>query len=156
LTKLRVYEVAEELGVETSQLIQMLREMDVLVRSHMSTVDATSVARLHARLERERRGDQPSSATATKTARRRRRRRAAPAEIPASATATEDLIDEPDSEPFEAADELEPIEAGPVVELEAEGVDEVVAVVSAEELETVEEPTLEPGIAGAEVEVESA
>ncbi|MFV1987166.1 MAG: translation initiation factor IF-2 [Gemmatimonadota bacterium] len=81
MTKLRVYEVAEELGVETGQLIQMLREMDVLVRSHMSSVDSSSVARLHARLERERRSDAPSTSTATKTARRRRRRRVAPPQI---------------------------------------------------------------------------
>jgi len=81
LTKLRVYEVAEELGVETSQLIQMLRDMDILVRSHMSTVDAGSVARLHARLERERRGETAAAGTATKASRRRRRRRQAPTQI---------------------------------------------------------------------------
>ncbi|MDX1578824.1 MAG: translation initiation factor IF-2 N-terminal domain-containing protein, partial [Gemmatimonadota bacterium] len=72
---MRVYEVAEELGLESSQLIQMLREMDILVRSHMSTVEPSQVARLHARLERERRGDLPASKTATKAPRRRRRRR---------------------------------------------------------------------------------
>ena len=81
MTKLRVYEVAEELGVETSQLIQMLRDMDILVRSHMSTVDAGSVARLHARLERERRGETAAAGTATKASRRRRRRRQAPTQI---------------------------------------------------------------------------
>ncbi len=71
---MRVYEVAEELGLETSQLIQMLGEMDILVRSHMSTVEPSSVSRLHARLERERRrGDLPASGTATQAPRRRRR-----------------------------------------------------------------------------------
>ena len=154
MTKLRVYEVAEELGVETSQLIQMLREMDVLVRSHMSTVDATSVARLHARLERERRGDQPSAATATGTARRRRRRRAAPAEIPAPATATVDPVDEPDSEPFEAGDEPQPIVAA-VGELEPGQIAEVEAAVFAAAPEMAEEPTPEPESAGGAVEVES-
>jgi translation initiation factor IF-2 len=43
LAKFRVYEVAEELGIESSHLIQMLREMDVPVRSHMSTVDPPAV-----------------------------------------------------------------------------------------------------------------
>ena len=52
----RVYEAAEELGVDSKQLIQMLHQMDVRVRSHMSTVTDVQIARLRARLERERRG----------------------------------------------------------------------------------------------------
>ncbi len=79
--KYRVYEVAEELGIETKQLILMLREMDVPVRSHMSTVDDGAVARLHARLERERRQASSGSADESRAAparRRRRRRVAAP------------------------------------------------------------------------------
>ena len=43
MTTLRVYEVAEEFGLETGQLIHMLREMDILVRSHMSTVEPSHV-----------------------------------------------------------------------------------------------------------------
>ncbi len=113
MTKLRVYEVAEELGVETSQLIQMLRDMDVLVRSHMSTVDAGSVARLHARLERERRGDAAKAATATRSPRRRRRRRKAPAQIDASAgSGAPPETEEAGAEVEEPADEeFEPIAA---------------------------------------------
>jgi len=84
LTTLRVYEVAEELGLENAQLIQMLREMDILVRSHMSTVEPSHVARLHARLERDRRG-QPDPAGGTQAPSRRRRRRAAPAPVETAA-----------------------------------------------------------------------
>ncbi|MFQ5889254.1 MAG: translation initiation factor IF-2 [Gemmatimonadota bacterium] len=80
MTKYRVYEVAEELGIETKQLIQMLHQMDVRVRSHMSTVDDAQIARLHARLERERRGggDSPSEPPTATATRRRRRRQAKP------------------------------------------------------------------------------
>ncbi|MYA34187.1 MAG: translation initiation factor IF-2 [Gemmatimonadales bacterium] len=79
----RVFEVAEELRLDTSHLIQLLREMDVPVRSHMSSVDSASVARLHARLERERRGEAVTG-TAAPVRRRRRRRRAAPASLTTS------------------------------------------------------------------------
>ncbi|MDX1394776.1 MAG: translation initiation factor IF-2 [Gemmatimonadota bacterium] len=130
MTKLRVYEVAEELGVETGQLIQMLREMDVLVRSHMSSVDPSSVARLHARLERERRGDAGNTSTATKTPRRRRRRRVAPPRIETAteetAAETEDAEEgaaegEPqdDVEAAAAADAPAEIEEIPVAETDA-------------------------------------
>ncbi len=84
----RVFEVAEELRLDTSHLIQLLREMDVPVRSHMSSVDSASVARLHARLERERRGEAVTG-TAAPVRRRRRRRRAAPASLTTATTETE-------------------------------------------------------------------
>jgi len=82
LPNYRVYEVAEELGVEPDQLIEMLHEMDVRVRSHMSAVDEAHVARLHARFERDRRvasraksrSAEDAAAPATTTTRRRRRR----------------------------------------------------------------------------------
>ena len=67
----RVYEVAEDLGVDSKQLIHMLHEMDVRVRSHMSSVSEDQIARLHARLERERR-------TGAHIRRRMPRRRVAP------------------------------------------------------------------------------
>ena len=123
----RVFEVAEELRLDTSHLIQLLREMDVPVRSHMSSVDSASVARLHARLERERRGEAVTG-TAAPVRRRRRRRRAAPASLttatpeveveegvePAPETAEEDVAA---AEPSEVES---PVEAGIEVELEPE------------------------------------
>ncbi len=97
----RVYEVAEELGVGSAQLIQILREMDVPVRSHMSVVDEGQIARLHARLERERRTGSSAPARSSGSARRRRRRvKPEPQEIQASevseelATLEESLFEE--------------------------------------------------------------
>ena len=94
-----MFEVAEELRLEASHLIKLLREMDVPVRSHMSTVDPTNVARLHARLERERRGEVVSG-TATRR-RRRRRRRVTPAPLSPSDAPAPELADtaEPDLAP---------------------------------------------------------
>ena len=86
----RVYEAAEELGVDSKQLILMLHQMDVRVRSHMSTVTDVQIARLRARLERERRGTpDEGEAESTGTRRRRRRRQTQPKNlrwIPSSRT----------------------------------------------------------------------
>ncbi|MCK5482331.1 MAG: translation initiation factor IF-2 N-terminal domain-containing protein, partial [Gemmatimonadetes bacterium] len=82
----RVYEVAGDLGVDSKQLIHMLHEMDVRVRSHMSTVTEDQIARLHARLERERRTGAhaaPDSAMGTRRRRRRRQPESVAAEVEA-------------------------------------------------------------------------
>ncbi|MGH7539542.1 MAG: translation initiation factor IF-2 N-terminal domain-containing protein, partial [Gemmatimonadota bacterium] len=93
MTKYRVYEVAEELGIEASQLIQMLREMDVPVRNHMSTVDSGHVARLHARLERDRRSEAAGASAPASARRRRRRRRRTPSQIETGAVDTGDALE---------------------------------------------------------------
>ncbi|MFO7588913.1 MAG: translation initiation factor IF-2 [Gemmatimonadota bacterium] len=93
MANFRVYEVAEELGVESKQLIQMLHQMDVRVRSHMSTVTDAQIARLHARLERERRsgGGAAESVSEEETSpTRRRRRRVQPRPVEATEAAVED------------------------------------------------------------------
>ena len=112
----RVFEVAEELRLDTSHLIQLLREMEVPVRSHMSSVDSASVARLHARLERERRGE-TITGTAAPVRRRRRRRRAAPASL---TTATPDVDVEEGIGPSPEATEEAATPVVPEVESPAE------------------------------------
>ena len=52
---MRVYEVARELDIEPPQLLQLLREMGSTARTEASSIDDTTVAKLRARLERERR-----------------------------------------------------------------------------------------------------
>lgn len=106
----RVYEVAEELGVDSKQLIAMLHQMDVRVRSHMSTVTDVQIARLRARLERDRRGATEESEAESGSTRRRRRRRAAP---PVVETATEPETDDADTDDAETtAPESGAIDAG--------------------------------------------
>ncbi len=142
----RVFEVAEELRLDTSHLIQLLREMEVPVRSHMSSVDSASVARLHARLERERRGEAVTG-TAAPVRRRRRRRRAAPASLTTATTETE--AEEETGPPAETAEEdvaavidVPQVEAPVEAEVEAEA-----------EVET--EPEVATGTPPAETEVEA-
>ena len=87
----RVYEAAEELGVDSKQLILMLHQMDVRVRSHMSTVTDVQIARLRARLERDRRGAADEGEAESTGTRRRRRRRVAPQPVE---TETAELLDD--------------------------------------------------------------
>jgi len=118
LATFRVYEVAEDLGVDSKQLIHMLHEMDVRVRSHMSSVTEDQIARLHARLERERRTGthaQHDSGTGTRRRRRRRQPEAVPAELEAlegtdEAEGDEESLDlePPDSDAAFVEAELDP------------------------------------------------
>lgn len=140
----RVYEVAEDLGVESKQLIHMLHEMDVRVRSHMSSVTEDQIARLHARLERERRAGSNSTQDAPVSTRRRRRRRQAPAEP------VEAEVSEAEAE-LEAAEEEALPSDGEVAEVEA-GEEEVSGIVAEEEVAPAESVIEEePEEAGAEV-----
>jgi translation initiation factor IF-2 len=52
---MRVYEVAREFKVEAERMLQLLRGMGVRATSEASTVDDATVAKLRARMERERR-----------------------------------------------------------------------------------------------------
>src|SRR4051794_41663225 len=79
---MRVFEVAKELSVPAEALVQLLREMDIPVRSHMSDISEEHVARVRTWLERERRlghreiGEAVEAAiTDVASAPRRRRRR---------------------------------------------------------------------------------
>lgn len=156
---LRVYEVAKDLGVETDHLIQLLHQMDVRVRSHMSTVTEAQIARLHARLERERRGGSETVVERPPTAVRRRRR--APtvepdAEVEAAAEVEVDVAAKVEAGIGDAPIVEEPTPAEPVdiptdalaVDMAVEGaaedsvatVDEADLVVVADESETKDEP----------------
>jgi len=137
LATIRVYEVAEDLGVDSKQLIHILHEMDVRVRSHMSSVTEDQISRLHARLERERRtGAHVAPDTATGT--RRRRRRKAP-EVEIVETASDEAVEEAPVEVADAPADLEPISA----ELDVEESPDELAVVEVETAEEVEEVALE-------------
>ena len=141
-----MHEVAEELGLEPSQLMRMLREMDIPVRSHMSTVDPTHVARLRTMIERERRGTKTTSAKSAPTLRRRRRvRRSKP--VPAEEP---EAIAEIDSTTVEEGLQEEPVAeedlAEPVVEevVVAEATDAAEEVPVDEEVEVVDPPDKTP------------
>jgi len=68
---MRVHDLAAEFGVASDELMKLLREMDIFVRSHLSALEEDKVARVRARWEREKRKEKaPAPAKG--------RRRAAP------------------------------------------------------------------------------
>ena len=78
MSKLRVHDLAGEFGVPSDEVINLLRQMDVPVRSHLSPLSDDQVARIRARWEREKR----ARVAAPPAASRRRRGTAAAAPAP--------------------------------------------------------------------------
>ncbi|MBA3340787.1 MAG: translation initiation factor IF-2 N-terminal domain-containing protein, partial [Gemmatimonadaceae bacterium] len=82
MSKLLVNDMAGEFGISVDEVLNLLRQMDVSVRSHMTPLSDDQVARVRAKWEREKR----ARATAPAAALTRRRRGAAvPVEAPAPA-----------------------------------------------------------------------
>lgn len=75
MSKLRVHDLASEFGISSDEVVNLLRQMDVPVRSHLSPLSDDQVARIRARWEREKRARVAAPPAAT----RRRRGAAAPA-----------------------------------------------------------------------------
>ncbi len=143
MAKMRVYELAKEFEITSESLIHILREMDIPVRSHMSSLEEGQVARARTRLERDKRRPDKGGKSET-TARRRRRRR---------------VVERP-AQPVEPAAEAAPVEELPetVVAPEEEAVEEPVLEVLAP-AEVSEEPVVvveveAPAEAPAQPEVE--
>ena len=109
MSKLRVHDLAGEFGVSSDEVINLLRQMDVPVRSHLSPLSDDQVARIRARWEREKRARVAAPLAAT------RRRRGTASATPAP---------EPKPEPSAAAEStkrrrrvaVEPVAEVPVVE----------------------------------------
>jgi len=55
VTKTRVHDLAAEFGIEAEQLMRLLADLGIQVRSHLSALDAGQVALVRARWEREKR-----------------------------------------------------------------------------------------------------
>ena len=55
MSKFTVSELANEFGVPADEVVGLLRQMDIPVRSHMSMLSDDQVARIRARWEREKR-----------------------------------------------------------------------------------------------------
>ncbi|HUQ17996.1 MAG TPA: translation initiation factor IF-2 [Gemmatimonadaceae bacterium] len=85
MSKFRVNDLAGEFGVSVEEVITLLRQMDVPVRSHVSPLTDDQVARIRARWEREKR----ARATAPAAAPSRRRRGAAAPVVEAPAPVVE-------------------------------------------------------------------
>ena len=131
MSKLRVNDLAGEFGITTEEVMDLLRKMDVPVRSHLSPLTDDAVARVRVRWEREKRTRQEKPA-ATQTRRRRttkteaapaaekpakaeksaasgiRRRRKA--DLPTAEVVEEEQLVEPETTP------VEPVEVAPATE----------------------------------------
>jgi translation initiation factor IF-2 len=121
---MRVYEVAREFKVDAEKMLSILRGMGARVTSEASQVDDATVAKLRARLERERRAghtDLEESLEAVvedaQPAGRRRRRRKEDIEVPAE----EPVVAEADSSASATADAAEAIAAEAAEAAVAEG-----------------------------------
>ncbi len=83
---MRVHDLAAEFGVASDELMKLLREMDIFVRSHLSALEEDKVSRVRARWEREKRKEkQPTAAKG----RRRTAAKAKVVEAPAPAPVEE-------------------------------------------------------------------
>ncbi|HEY0930778.1 MAG TPA: translation initiation factor IF-2 [Gemmatimonas sp.] len=79
MSKLRVHDMAGEFGISADEVIALLRQMDVPVRSHLSLLTDDQVSRIRARWEREKRVRAEKAQPAPAAAPRRRRTGAAEA-----------------------------------------------------------------------------
>ncbi|HKV74145.1 MAG TPA: translation initiation factor IF-2 [Gemmatimonadales bacterium] len=77
MVKTRVHDLAAEFGIPSEQLLGMLKDMGVVVRSHMSALEGDQVSAVRVRWEREKRKAQAEEPAAKKG---RRRSKAADAE----------------------------------------------------------------------------
>ncbi len=119
MAKMRVYELAKEFDITSERVIHVLREMDIPVRSHMSTLDEGQVARARTRLERDKRRPETTGKGGAATKRRRRRRVVEKSLEPVEVEAVEE-------EPAEAPPTVGDVEA-PVVEDQPLFADEEIA-----------------------------
>ena len=180
---MQVIEFAHDLGVETGTLVHLLREMGISVGDPRTKVTDADVARVLARIERERRAGHKDPASALESAiqeaqpvskRRRRRRRAVDFKLPepepevdpdemeaptgqddlASGVGATQIEAERESAPEVAPEEEEPLETGAEKEEPAAGDREPAIGVAAEaEQEEPDPPTDAPD--GSAVQIKS-
>ena len=53
MAKIRVYEVARQFDVSSEAMVNLLREMDVPVKNHMSSIDEATVERVRGKFDAE-------------------------------------------------------------------------------------------------------
>jgi translation initiation factor IF-2 len=128
----RIHDLAAEFGIPSEQLMGLLKEMDVFVRSHLSPLKDEQVALVRARWEREKRKQREPAAPV----KRRRAVKAAPAPEPEAAVAdarpkrrrrTAAEVAALDAEAQAAAEEAAEVEAKARQALEAAKIEEEVS-----------------------------
>jgi translation initiation factor IF-2 len=102
MSKVRVYEVARELGVENRDLIQRIATLGIQVRNHMSVLDPVEVDRIKRSLGKDRSEAMVEERIRPTVVRRKRRKKIEEAE-PAAADAPAPPAEAPVAEPVAAA-----------------------------------------------------
>jgi translation initiation factor IF-2 len=107
MANIRVYELARDLNMKNKALLDKLKDMEVPVRSHMSSLDEDTVLKIKSNL----RGKSPEAVRTTRVKPRviRRRRRTAAEEAAAGTEAMKAEALEPDAE--DAPVDAEPVRA---------------------------------------------
>ncbi|MEO6067694.1 MAG: translation initiation factor IF-2 [Gemmatimonadales bacterium] len=109
--KTRVHELAAEFGISAEQLMTLLKEMNIFVRTHMSALEPDQVAAVRVRWEREKR--KPAADEASKKGRRKVAKATEPAPAAAAApvrrrrTAAEVAVSEAVAEAARVKEEAE-------------------------------------------------
>jgi translation initiation factor IF-2 len=78
--KMRVYEIAREVGLPNKELISKIRALGLEVNNHMSSLDADDVARVKRSLEKERLANTETKRLSSTVLRRRSKRKRTPKE----------------------------------------------------------------------------
>ncbi len=99
MSKVRVYEVARELGVENRDLIQRIATLGIQVRNHMSVLDPVEVDRIKRSLGKDRSEAMVEERIRPTVVRRKRRKKAEGAEPAAAKSPASAPTEEPSPEP---------------------------------------------------------
>jgi translation initiation factor IF-2 len=161
VTTTRIHDLAAEFGISSEQLLGMLKELDIFVRSHLSPLKPEQVALMRARWEREKRklkegpaapkrrravkAVEPVAAVPEARPKRRRRTAAEMAAVDAEAQAEAALVAERELKAREA------LEAAKAVDEEQKPSLEERAAALFKDLATAEEPSVELPVAAAPV-----
>ena len=86
---MRVHDLAAEFGMTSDDLMNLLRDMEIFVRSHMSALEEAKVARVRARIERDKRAAKAKPEAPAKGRRRAAAKKTAAAPAPEPAPAAE-------------------------------------------------------------------
>ena len=121
MAKVRVYEIAREMGVENKDLVNRIRTLGITVTNHMSSLDPDDADRIKRTLEKERQENTVERRVSGTVIRRRskRQRTVAPTAPEAVEAATEEVAPETAEVTAEATPVSVP-EPAPVAEAEAE------------------------------------
>jgi translation initiation factor IF-2 len=104
VAKIRVYEVARRFAVSSEAMVNLLKDMDVPVKNHMSSIDDETVAKIEAKFEAEKEAvkhaqeEKKKKLEEAKKKRRRRRAAAAPKEEEAKSAAPAKAPSQPSSQ----------------------------------------------------------